>query len=828
MVANVRAELSPEICSNRSLDFFTTVADRLLKRETGVWLSANPTSFQETFGVNTNFGLTGIPVFVNNKFVYSSAVHRLLQVTANIYDATHDRTNLTDYPYLPSVFQPIFGMDANTNIFITGFIEVTNTTFLLAPHRIWDLNSSDVLQHLPSLFQPDDSIYNVPLVIGAKKGFPNFNEFSSQTSVTVVRKLQFHRTGSPYPFGIDQTNQIYVLSVSNLYGVALWNSYSNAFPRDLYLEVGASVTVALTNQYGTLITSNMVFGGAIQNISSNTWDGFSFASPSSSFVIPVMTNTLISTGNRPSPWLTNEYFSQTQGFPIDQWMLNSAIRMRYVLTDASTGRIIDYAAFSVVRGPEDVTSKLMFGGTGRFPSGNSGDLWWTNHILGGATSPSILTPTVGIYNQIVAGLGSTIQNGIDPKTLKWQDWSLDPIYGGDVTKSSRRFFYYFFGVNSAGDTTRYTPVTNFSSPFNPTRTVYQVILLAVNDPLVHYTLNDLIDLRIITNTFTADTAFYSPTNSIGGLGKISVRYSPWGGNILTSGSFNSLPDPDIFNLAVKDPFISSSDSWNFPTNRFRHADWLGSVHRGTPWQTLYLKSADVNPLAWETWTGDANSYTAQFTRPTNDWRLVRQLIPLLEKREPRRLFSVNNPDTNAWLRILGGMVVITNSLPEPQTLIMSRHSPQAAVIADAIERTRLAQAGHYFLHASDILETPELSAASPWLDLSLTNQYGGSGLTDQALELIPSQLLPLLREDSIGSITVCSNGVMLQFTGCDDCAYAVECSRNLSDWRRIGYCCPTNGSFNFAPPADHDSRPRYYRTVILPGPADDFDRTHRW
>jgi hypothetical protein len=41
------------------------------------------------------------------------------------------------------------------------------------------------------------------------------------------------------------------------------------------------------------------------------------------------------------------------------------------------------------------------------------------------------------------------------------------------------------------------------------------------------------------------------------------------------------------NLSFKDPLVRGSDDWDFPTNKFPGIGWLGRVHRGTPWQTVY-------------------------------------------------------------------------------------------------------------------------------------------------------------------------------------------------------------------------------------------------
>ena len=52
-------------------------------------------------------------------------------------------------------------------------------------------------------------------------------------------------------------------------------------------------------------------------------------------------------------------------------------------------------------------------------------------------------------------------------------------------------------------------------------------------------------------------------------------------------------DANACNLAFKDPLVRVSDNWDFPANKFPTVGWLGRVHRGTPWQTIYLKASDV-------------------------------------------------------------------------------------------------------------------------------------------------------------------------------------------------------------------------------------------
>ena len=79
---------STAITTDSPIGFFTNVASRLLLAE-------------------LNVDLHNIQIYPTNQ--YTPAVHRLLQVSANIYDATTNRYN-DDYPHLPTVFRPIFNV----------------------------------------------------------------------------------------------------------------------------------------------------------------------------------------------------------------------------------------------------------------------------------------------------------------------------------------------------------------------------------------------------------------------------------------------------------------------------------------------------------------------------------------------------------------------------------------------------------------------------------------------------------------------------------------------------------------------------------------------
>jgi hypothetical protein len=192
--------------------FFTNFAARLVHEE-------------------LNLDLNHIQIYPTNQ--YAPAVHRLLQVAANLYDAATNR-DVTSYPNLPSVFRPVFAATSN-EVFINGYEEVTNLDVLALPLR--DASEPDDRSNLG----PHDMVYGVPLVIGARKGFPNFNEFGMQNDIRVTRQLKFHREIAGGP--VTQTNQSYVIGISNALGVEAWNSYNTNFSRPLQMTAAADVIV---------------------------------------------------------------------------------------------------------------------------------------------------------------------------------------------------------------------------------------------------------------------------------------------------------------------------------------------------------------------------------------------------------------------------------------------------------------------------------------------------------------------------------------------------------------------------------------------------------
>ena len=220
LLTPLRSPAAPTIDTGNPLSFFTNVASRLVSAQLGL-------------------NLTQLPVYPTN--LYTPSVQRLLQVTANIYDAT--TTN-----FYPTVFRPLFSSDATgTNIFITGYQQVVSVTGLADPQLAQPYD----IAYLPLIAGPYTNlainIYGIPWILGAKSGLPAFNQLSLLNQVQVSRKLSFSRPNSSAPLSQYQTNQCYIISVSNNIAVTFWNSYSNPYPRPVQVYAQDTVRTVWSN-----------------------------------------------------------------------------------------------------------------------------------------------------------------------------------------------------------------------------------------------------------------------------------------------------------------------------------------------------------------------------------------------------------------------------------------------------------------------------------------------------------------------------------------------------------------------------------------------------
>jgi hypothetical protein len=803
-VTGLAAPAGPLVNTDSPIGFFTNVANRLLQSQLGL-------------------SLDRIQVFPTNQ--YTPSVHRVLQVTANLYDATTNRSD-TAYPYLPSVFRPVFANQTsgtNRGVFIVGYEEVTNASVLA--RQMVDLSDSSSRQTLRPL---DDQhmVYNIPLVIGAKKGFPNFNEFAMQTLVQVARKLQFSRQNGPNS-PISQTNQMFLVAISNAFGIEAWNSYVTSFPRPLRLYVWPDISIVMTNETGMVLnptSQRYQPGWMLADLTGDAWPGYNRAFERYSFQIPLSTNLLFLT-NSTYQYAAAQFVPPTGTFEqvvprfcIPHWWLEVKARLRFAVVDTSVNptRIVDYVNLAD-QNLVNLTDVLTWGGQRTnvyVPDGAYGSLWCTNHYPAVADES---LPTYGVLNQVQISLGQQPAYG----EAVWNS-AMNAFPAGIDKLAAIDSFRNQFGLgplfsHPAG--TVFYPSNAFVGPFQPVRNIFLVTSWQANDPLVHYTVNDLTSLTR-TNLMLDHLPTPAPTAN---LGRVNLRYEPWGGNPAGGGSSSTTK----LDLRIKDPLMLQSDSWDFPTNLLSNVGWLGRVHRGTPWQTLYLKSASTDLSTWMVWTGNGQlvsngsgsngvTYDAWFTQPTNDWRMESLVVSLLSTNDPRSLASVNQPNSPAWCGLLDGLTVLTNSAPgQFDPIIISSNSPQAATVAASLDRARSTRPGQRFGDVADILAVLELSIASPWLDTNGV-AYLASSMNDEACEAIPAQLLTLLRPDSLGAASEAGGMLQLQFSGSDGYAYVVQTSSNLLDWIPVSTNYPANGAFNFVDNPPPGSPRRFYRSALLP------------
>ncbi len=790
----------PKLDTRNPLGFFTNLSSRLLLSE-------------------FNLSLTRIQVWPTNQ--YTPAVHRLLQVTANILDATTNRFNAS-YPYLPSVFRPVFQREGST-LFIAGYRSVEQVNPPSDPVFVKPIDPGNPTEFnsLPEGVVLPINVSGVPWIIGAKEGWPNFNEFAMQSVFQITRRLQITRESLSAPRSTWRTNVMYLIGISNVLGVEFWNSYRSNFNRAVDIYVTDDLTMSLTNDFWptgirTSVTLLPPTPGGFVSIPSNgpeQWRGFILGT-TNSFLVAMRTNVVFVPDaayfHNPPGFTTNlnGAWDTSQTFPQLQWGLAVTNNLRVLVVDATdptNKHVIDYVHLRGLNGLRDLSGEI------RDPTNALGfeGLWSTNLFSG-------FLPQ-GILNQIDVSLGNQ-----DSTFTDWNGYGLNqPI--GNTKDFVIDYFRALYGLTPL----KYPGLVNTNLgmlvPFSPTKRMSQYLTWQANDPLVHYMSSELAYLSATATIIKH--SLKAPAQTIKNIGQLNDRYQPWGGNPFQPGGGGG-SDPQSYNLALKDPLIRGSDQWSLPDSEPLNFGLLGRVHRGTPWQSVYLKSEAVNLAVWTNWTGNADVTDAMRTMPTNDWRLVSLVASLLNTNHPRQMLSVNERDTNAWLVVQDGLSVLTNSstdaeLTSPLPLIrfdtipVSSNSLQAGSVAEAIAHTRANQPGQHFRRLGDTLSTPELSVASPWLNLSSAAQLQ-RGITDEAYEKIPGQLLSLLRADSVGFLIQTGGVSRIEFTGYDDYPYAVQASLNLVDWFNVSTNYPTNGVIQLiaAPPESNGNR--FYRSALLP------------
>ena len=268
--------------------------------------------------------------------------------------------------------------------------------------------------------------------------------------------------------------------------------------------------------------------------------------------------------------------------------------------------------------------------------------------------------------------------------------------------------------------------------------------------------------------------------------KFVNAYAPWGtnANFVGSRAPSDSPSGVAYHYAYKDPQIRMSRDWAFPigTNAsfaFGGIGQLGRVHRGTPWQTLYLKSRQPienaeGQASWHTrftggtvtWSGWAGN---RRTTPTNDWKFLDLFTTALNENAARGQMGVNQTNIAAWTALLSAVPVLENADPvpadSPEPLFIE---PGSRYITEILQGYTNAVNGAVpgllsvlqsrdtngipvnpdgaFAKLGSILQVPTLTDRAPFLRAGL-NWPAIRNVSDEVLERLPQQVLSLLRAD---------------------------------------------------------------------------------
>ncbi len=601
--------------------------------------------------------ITHTNILVWPKIDYDAAVHRVLQVAANLVDTTTNRGDA--YPHFPTVFRPYLRREVvggQTNIYVAGHqlqddVEplVASAEEFVRSGNYWNLGDAAVIGQVPE--QPNPMVaqpltLGLPLVIGAKKGLPNFNEFAVETSVYVERRLQLRRlttTSLPY-----QTNEFYVIGVSNVFAVEAWNSYQATYPRPLTLAVEVDFDMAMlsTNSMaGTLQTWPLVDGPGSRPVTTNFTASFTI--PASNWIgrqfqVPLLTNYLFLSNSvwwadgqprfTPAPINSFTLVSPTPNqFPIPDWILAITNRVRYVILDE--GRIVDYANLDQMIWSTNLIDAMTF--SDRSGRDSQGSQFWNMQRRDGIDELGDLT--VGAWKQMLVSMG------FEPvaQTI-WRNYGAWQIAGQDQALAVDAFRRFASGMPQFGFPGRFPVVDPTGlialAPFVPARRLEIRRVFEINDPLVHATVADISPPPGANYPVVLPGGVGSQqTQRLPNIGRVNKRHTPWW----------SSDDPLTTGEPFRDPLVTGSDGWQFAAGNALDHGWFDRIHRGTPWQTIYYGDGEsaISPL-W-------NDYSHPLMLPQNDRHWIDEFrkdwlgLTVIESPEPTPVVVNNTIASNS-------------------------------------------------------------------------------------------------------------------------------------------------------------------------------------
>jgi hypothetical protein len=737
-----------------ALSFFTNAADLLLRSQVFVYtnyvlatLSNGSVAYVPAAAPYTNlyftFGLTNIPVYAPNNpgIVYNEQVHRILQLAANIYAAANPAyssgTGVHVYQE-PPIFRPqlvwsnvVPGVvNSNSVLYITGFVQVTNGGNSNAYSQIiksfYDLTNY-YNACVAGTNQNDPNIWGIPWVVGAVKGLPAFDQYSYKNQILFDRQLQFVRrpgtsagqyeTSLPFLY----TNQFYEMSVSNVSGMDAWNPYSSHF-----YGSGAGFFVVISNLITVSVRNTAPFVTNISVTNVINWNVGAPTNPVSSPWLAGQFETFLSNWFVALPYgyyseSQHMFFQYTNGFTTDTNQTSWP-------THSWTATVTNHLCYALFDGSPVLRTSVLLDFVNLGPFGSSFPISQYLTNLPDQYNTSAY-PMWSLAATTDAGLRQTppaIQAQIGycmPLSSKFQ-WSMQGQGSPNGYPAQQQSF------NSPGLISG--PSANASTAVPYANYADSDIWMAC-DPLVHYTIGDLFSPSVSMSTTNIN--FIQPIQLLNqmtlGLGSNTQRY------------IYGIQNANTQRYIYGDPGMFSSTNWQFPTNLFPSVGWLGRVHRGTPWQTVYLKSDD--PVHGPGWGAAIDNYTpwvnSPYTYPTNDWAIIDLFTTVPNDNAARGLLSVNQTNDAAWAAVFGGVIVmtnLTNGTPLNPTTDVSYLMDTANGINMARANTNYNPNG-LFHKIGDILQASALTT-----QLGYVTNFNGTP-NDEMVERIPQQTLGLLK-----------------------------------------------------------------------------------
>jgi len=803
------------------IEWYTNAVHRLFLSEftnglPDATLLASPRTFHLGHGIPVH-GPNLVRGVTNGVFRWDAKIHRLAQVAANLYDATHFRSAARpgSPPEIPSVFRPILYRQITNGVTIVrlaGFTEVVNA---LPVGRGWiDMDDPTQVARLSTSTRADDIIaagldfnaFNIPWVVGAKKGLPNFQEGFWQTRMQLTRRLRVSKgqatdaltrtNARPWEDARFATEAQYRFDIANTMGMEAWNSYETLSNR-------SAVTLIATNYFTFAVHDENDGPGRAARIFTTGFRRASAVIPAGQwlpgrYLAPL--NTLIAT-NFVYDHIARLVFpgGQTEGgyvpasAPAPRLTLAFTNRLVYALVENASGRLLDVVNIKSVLYETNVLRLFGLPGSRSAGAVSMFRFWETNQYSGS-------TPvTRGLGFQLDASMG-VAQDGsvLNLPTDLWRDAPGQQPNGSQV-EFEKDGLYYFLFRRPRRPGLQLTPqfLARFGgraaqAGYTPSPVLFLTDRRQANDPLVHYTVDDLAPGQTVftspegrVEVPLADGTRWRPglgaeigseeqffTNHLGSPFKVVSAHAPWGVNP-TLGVVADVGTADAnstaYDVAYKDPLVFRSDDWNFPTNKFPSIGWMGRVHRGTPWQTLYLKARQpergsqfildryLGSKSWVGWSGHPG------TRPENDWALLDLFTTAVNDNAAKGLLSVNQTNAAAWSGVLSGVPVLTNVSATSAVLqrqFIEPATPQMRSIVEGINEARKQFVGGYFPRMGHVLSTPQLSVGtaitnsngrvveqhSPFIK-SFNETTQPAEVSDEVLEMIPQQILSLLRTD---------------------------------------------------------------------------------